>query len=165
MLTRKTLLLGLLVLLALWWSAPTALLLLRGDEAQVLAAQEKLVRAAERRDWEAVKTLLAEDYGDDVGHDRNLAVDDARQALAHFFTLTLKHQVQGSDITSGEARLDVQIRLEGNGGGFSQTVVSTVNGMTEPWEFLWRKQGAWPWSWRVKRIHHPQLADHANTYR
>lgn len=165
MLTRRTLFLGLLALLALWWGGKTALLFLGGEKSQVLAAQEKLLRAAERRDWEAVKALLADNYADEVGHDRNLAVDDARQALAHFFTLTLQHDIESFSLHEGGAQLGVRIRLEGNGAGFSQTVVSTVNGMTAPWEFHWRKQNAWPWSWRVQRVHHPELAARVGSYR
>ncbi len=165
MLTRKNILLGLLAALALWLGWKTLVMFARSAERQVLDAQEKLIRAAERRDWEAVKALLADDYTDEAGHDRHLAVDDARQALAHFFTLTIQHEISASTVTGQRAELRAKLRLEGNGAGFSQTVVSTVNHMADPWEFHWRKESAWPWSWRVTRVHHPELAARAAAYR
>lgn len=165
MLTRRNIFVGLLAAVALWLTWKGIAVLARSPERQVLDAQEELIRAVERRDWEAVGGMLTEDYSDEAGHDRALAVDDARQALAHFFTLTIQHTVTKHEVENKQASLLVQIRLEGNGAGLSQTVVTTVNGMAEPWEFRWRKEGAWPWTWRVERIHHPQLAAHVGSYR
>ncbi len=165
MLTRRNILIALLIVLALWLGWKAVVVFGRSAEKQVLDAQEQLIRAVERRDWEAVKAMLTEDYEDEVGHDRDMAVEDGRQALAHFFTLTIRHDVTGKTVADDRAQLQTTIKLEGNGAGFSQTVVSTVNGMTEPWEFHWRKEGAWPWSWRVKRIHHEQLAARIGAYR
>lgn len=165
MLTRKNWFLALLVMLALWLGWKTVVLFARSQERQVLDAQEKLIRAVERRDWEAVKAMLTRDYSDEAGYDRETAVDDGRQALAHFFTLTIAQQVVENRTVDGRAELRAMLRLDGNGAGFSQTVVSTVNGMTTPWVFHWRKEGAWPWSWRVSCIHHEELAARAGAYR
>jgi hypothetical protein len=37
--------------------------------------------ALEERDWGNVKSMLTDDYLDDYGHDRDSAVEDAKQAL------------------------------------------------------------------------------------
>lgn len=131
----------------------------RSYERQILDAQEKLLRAVERRDWAGVGALLTEDYADEGGHDRETAVEDGRQALAHFYTLTIKPDLTEVTADKGAGRVQMRIRLEGTGAGLSQFVSSTVNGMLEPWVFHWRKEGRWPWNWKVERIHHDRLAN------
>ena len=51
-----------------------------------------------------------------------------------------------------------RIKLEGKGAGYSEVVMSTVNGMREPWVFHWHKEGRWPWDWKVVQVHHDELA-------
>ncbi len=165
MLTRRNLILGLAALLLLWLGWKTVGVFARSYEQQVLDAQEKLIRAVERRDWDAVKAMLTDDYMDEAGHDRDTAVEDGRQALAHFFTLTIHYEVTKKQAVKDLGMIHATIRLEGNGGGFSQSVVSTVNGMTEPWVFHWHKKGRWPWNWKAVQIHHDQLAGRVGAYR
>jgi hypothetical protein len=145
-------------LLLLWGGWKGVAVFGRSYEQQVRDAQEALIRTVERRDWSGVTEWLAEDYADDGGHDRESAVADGREALAHFFTLTIKHETAEVEAERTQARAQVRIKLEGTGAGLSQMVLSTVNGMAEPWAFHWSKRGRWPWDWKVVRIHHDRLA-------
>jgi hypothetical protein len=145
-------------LLLLWGGWKGVAVFGRSAEQQVREAQEALIRTVERRDWSGVAEWLAEDYADDGGHDREGAVADGREALAHFFTLTIKHETTEVVADRAQARAEVRIKLEGTGAGLSQMVLSTVNGMAEPWVFHWSKRGRWPWDWKVERIHHDRLA-------
>ena len=158
MLTRRNLVLGLLVALVLWLGWTAVGVFGRSFEEQVLDAQEKLIRAVERRDWEAVKGMLTMDYMDEAGHDRESAVEDGRQALAHFFSLTITHEVTKVQAVKDVGMVQCRIKLEGKGAGYSEVVMSTVNGMREPWVFHWHKKGRWPWDGKAVQVHHDELA-------
>lgn len=155
---RKKIVLVLLGLLLVWGLWKVVVVFGRSEEEVVRAAQGELLRAVERRDWHAVGEFLTLDYTDEGGHNRETAVEDGRQALATFYTLTIKEKVSEVRLEDGKATVAATIRLEGTGAGVSQFVLSTVNGMTGPWFFFWRKEGRWPWDWKVERIHQERLA-------
>lgn len=158
MLTRRNLISGLVAAGVLWLGWTLAGVFGRSYERQVLDAQEKLIRAVERRDWEVVKGMLTPDYMDEAGHDRESAVEDGRQALAHFFSLTIRHEVTKAQAVKDLGMVHCRIKLEGKGAGYSEVVMSTVNGMKEPWVFHWHKKGRWPWDWKAVQVHHDELA-------
>jgi hypothetical protein len=81
---RSLLALLLVVLLWLaWWVFG------RSPEAQVRAAQAwTLIEAVEERDWDALEKLIAPNYTDAYGHNRESALKDGRKYLSGFFTLT-----------------------------------------------------------------------------
>jgi len=164
MMTKRKLILGVLVAMVLWLAWTGIGVFGRSFEQQVLDAQEKLIRAAERRDWEAVKAMLTEDYMDEAGHDRQTAVEDGRQALAHFFSLTITHEVTLVRAVKDVGMVHCRIKLEGKGAGLSEVVMSTVNGMKEPWVFHWHKKGRWPWDWKAVQIHHDELAARVGSF-
>lgn len=155
---RRTVFLVLVGLFLIWGLWKGVGVFGRSYERQILDAQEELLRAVERRDWNGVQALLKEDYTDEGGHDRETAVADGRQALAHFYTLTLKSEVTSVAAAREVGEVQMILRLEGTGAGLSQFVLSKVNGMPEPWIFHWQKVGRWPWDWKVSRIHHDRLA-------
>jgi hypothetical protein len=154
----KKLLLGLMAAGLLWLGWKLARAMLLPPAAQVELAQARLLGAAEKRDWSTVRGLLADDYRDEAGNDRDTAIDGARQAMAHFYTVTIKAAGRCEEPDAETVVFRGVLRIEGTGAGLSQTVLSSVNGMRDPWEFHWRKTGRWPWDWRVTSIHHPQLS-------
>lgn len=129
----------------------------RSPEAEILAAQTKFMKAVEKRDWERVLGMLTEDYMDEWGHDRQTAVQDARQALGGFFTLTITAEITTLQTAEHLGMVKMQIRIEGNGTGFSQFVVQRVNQIQEPWFFHWHQKGRWPWDWKIVQIHNDQI--------
>ncbi|MBL9177860.1 MAG: hypothetical protein JNM65_07340 [Verrucomicrobiaceae bacterium] len=134
-----------------WW------VFARSPEAQVRAAQAKLVEVVEDRDWDAVKEFFAENYTDAYGHTRETAIQDAKKYLGGFFTLTLKTDQTTVRAAKGQGMVSMMIRLEGNGAGYSQFVPGHVNQLTEPWIFHWNNPGPWPWDWQVNLIHNDQV--------
>lgn len=128
----------------------------RSPEAQVWAAQAKLLKVVENRDWAGLEKLLAPDYTDAFGHNRQTAIQDGRQILGGFFALTLKTDQTTVKATQGQGVVSMMIRMEGNGIGFSQAVLGHVNQMTDPWVFHWSNPGRWPWDWQVNMIHNDQ---------
>lgn len=145
-----------------WWAFG------RTPEEQIRARQAAFLLAVEERDWSDVKAMLTDDYKDDYGHDRDSAVENARQVLGGFFSLTLKPEiVRLQTAPNGEAgktsgtleiaEVRMKIRAEGKGAGFSDMVLSQVNSIQEPWFFHWHKKGRWPWDWRIVQIHNDGL--------
>lgn len=154
---KKIILRGLLVLFLIeglwlaWWVFG------RSPEAQVRAAQANLIGAVEKRDWDGLEKLMAPNYTDAYGHNRDSAIQDGRKYLSSFFTLTLKTDKMAVKAAKGQGMVSMMIRLEGNGVGYSQAILGHVNQFTEPWVFHWSNPGRWPWDWQVNMIHNDQL--------
>lgn len=129
----------------------------RSPEEQVRAAQANLIEAVEDRDWKKLERLMAPNYTDAFGHNRDTAILDGRKYLSGFFTLILKTEQATLKATKGQGMVTTMIRLEGNGVGYSNMIVGYVNQFTEPWTFHWSNPGRWPWNWQVNQIHHNQL--------
>ena len=144
----------------LWWLVGFlhAWLWMSPDE-HLRQVQEKLIRAAERRDWGRVRQMMMDSYTDSAGADPEGSVEMAREALAGFFILEIQHEVQSVELREDKAgTLRCTLRLEGKGGGVSDLVVSTVNSMSAPWEFDWIRVGRWPWDWKLNGMRHEELA-------
>jgi ketosteroid isomerase-like protein len=134
-----------------WWAFG------RTPEEQLQDRQQAFLEAVESRDWDEVRAMLTEDYMDGYGHDRDGAVEAARQVLGAFFSLTVKPRIVQLQALPDLAMVKMQIRIEGRGAGFSEAVVSQVNSIEEPWFFHWHKKGRWPWDWRIVQIHNDGL--------
>jgi uncharacterized membrane protein YvbJ len=134
-----------------------AIYFLRSPQTQVLAAQKDFFKAVEERDWDEVKEFLAENYTDAYSHTRETAVEDAKKYLGGFYTLTLMREETTVRAAKGQGMVSAKIRIEGNGAGYSQFVVTYANQLTEPWIFHWHNPGRWPWGWRLNMIHNDQV--------
>ena len=134
-----------------WWAFG------RSPQEQITARQTAFLIAVEERDWDDVKAMLTDDYFDDYGHDRESAVEDARQVLGGFFSLTIKPQIVQMQAVPDLGMVKIKIRIEGKGMGFSDAVISQVNSIEQPWFFHWHKKGRWPWDWKVVQIHNDGL--------
>lgn len=130
---------------------------LRSPESQVLAAQMDFIKAVEERDWDEVNEFVAENYTDAYSHTRDTAVEDAKKYLGGFYTLTLMREETSVRATKGQGMVSAKIRIEGNGAGYSQFVVTYANQLTEPWIFHWHNPGRWPSGWRLNMIHNDQV--------
>ena len=134
-----------------WWAFG------RSPQDQLMARQAAFLLAIEERDWDDVKAMLTDDYMDDYGHDRDSAVEDARQVLGGFLALTIKPQIVQMQAVPDLGIVKIKLRIEGKGLGFSDAVISQVNSIEQPWFLHWHKKGRWPWDWKVVQIHNDGL--------
>lgn len=140
-----------------WWCFGTS------QKQQVMAAQEKFLRRVEKRDYEGMKAMMADNYfSSGALPDRDAAIEGAKKVLSGFYTLTLKTElvklqaVPAMGAGGALGMVQMRIRLEGNGAGFSQIVLARANGIKEPWFFHWENKGRWPWGWKLTEIHNDE---------
>ncbi len=134
-----------------WW------LLGRPPEREMLEAQTALIKALEKRSWSKVSKALSETYTDSWGQNRELAVELGKQALSGFISLGIHEQLLSSRAAEGVGETTFHLQLDGNGMGFSSVVLGRVNSMNQPWKLNWRKEGLWPWTWKVVRLEQPDV--------
>jgi len=129
----------------------------RSVEEQLLDAQTDFLEQVEKRNWSGVSDWMTENYLDEFAQDRDTAVEVGRRVLAHFYVLTLLTEIAEVQAMGSRGIVRANLKIEGNGAGLSQVVLTEVNRLQEPWEFTWRNDGGWPWTWRIEKIHHPSL--------
>lgn len=140
-----------LVLWALW------LVWLWQPERQVRLHTTQFLKKVERRNWEGARNLIADDFTDRWGHDKNSALGDARDVFTQFLFLTIENRTDNCEMHGTEATTRTMVKISGNGGAVAQLVMERVNSLHEPFTFTWRKAGSAPWNWQLTRIDHPEL--------
>jgi hypothetical protein len=150
------LLTAVVALLAAWlvW-----LVLLWQPTNQVELHTRNLLARASARDWPAVETMMSPDYRDVWGHDRSLAIDEARQLFSHFFALQIvalaPPRISAED---GDYLASAPIGVFGSGTAVAQAVIEEVREAGGEAGFVWRKAGVWPWQWALAEVRHAELA-------
>ncbi|HEV7867025.1 MAG TPA: hypothetical protein VGO90_05050 [Chthoniobacteraceae bacterium] len=139
-----------------------ALLLLAGylawhwqPERQIREHTRQLLKAVERRKWDSMRTLLAENYSDRWGHDKEFVLKGCEQVFAQFLFLKVEHEVTAVDLATGCAT--TRVKMSGQGGPAAQFVMSTVNGLPEPFRFFWEQRSGKPWDWHLVKVEQPTL--------
>lgn len=127
-------------------------------ERQVELHQRDFLQALEDRSWGKVRGMLAGDYSDRFGHDRETAVADAREVLRHFFALTIQPQGSRAEMGEGKAVVTVNLTISGTGTGMTEFITSEVNKLPDPWKFHWKKTAIWPWAWQLEKVDNASLA-------
>jgi hypothetical protein len=143
-----------------WW------LWLRGDEAEMLARNRVLIAQLEERDWGAVEALLAADYADGFGQNRQQALAHLQEGLGVFLSLEIQLSAELAESRGekeGEVRFMAKIRGLG-AGGVDQIIKREVNELKQPWQLSWKKVGIWPWNWSLKSVNQAELAEKAPLY-
>ncbi len=124
-------------------------------ERQVRLHTAGLLKGIERRNWDKVQDLLADQYSDRWGHDKNFVVTGLRQVFGSFVFLKIEHQNLTVDATTGRTR--TRVKMSGQGSPIAQFVMVKVNGLTEPFTFTWEKRSGKPWDWQLTAVDHPTL--------
>ena len=140
-----------LIALALWlaWSWR--------PERQVRRHTAVLLKAVERRNWEKVKNLMADGYGDRWQHDKAFLAEMLPQVFGQFLFLNIEHETTGVEVQGGAGHTMTRVKMSGSGGPLAQIVIEKVNNLSEPFTFYWSQRSGWPWDWELTRVDHPSL--------
>ncbi len=116
-------------------------------------AWSHLIDAIEDRDDAALKTLLADDYRDGFGFDREQVIGLFDQASRQFIALGIRRERPSINIESSRlANTSAVVRINGNGTPFAHMIVQGSAGVTTPTIFKWRRNSWKPWDWQLTSI-------------
>lgn len=124
-------------------------------ERQMRLHTATLIKSIERRNWSKVQDLLADNYSDRWGHDKNFVVGGLHQVFGSFVFLKIEHKNQAVDVDAG--RTVTRVKMSGQGSVVAQYVMAKVNGLTAPFTFTWQKRSGKPWDWHLTAVDHPTL--------
>jgi hypothetical protein len=124
---------------------------------QVRLHQRNLLEAVEQRDWGKLANLLAPDYTDHWGFDKQTAPEAARKAFSQFMFLTVRTENPQWDIEKKNARYTANLKLEGSGGPLTEIVEDHVNSLRGPFAFEWVHRSWKPWDWQLATVEQEEL--------
>lgn len=138
---------------AIWFVWP----FLKSEKIQALDQHQRLVTVVGHRNWKLTLALLAEDYHDSWDMKREEAVSVGHEFLQSFIVLNLEWKTASVTIAGNIATITGEIKVSGNGFGYSQEIINKVNNLHEPFVFVWRKDGWKPGDWRLVSLTQPEL--------
>jgi hypothetical protein len=139
------------VILGLWlshlWTA----------ENQVRLHSKHLLGKIEKRSWVAAMTMVAEDYHDDWGDDRNLLKERLSLTLREFSSLTISSHETQQRLEPPFGNWMAKIQLSGRGSEAALETIQRLNRLTAPFELRWRKESWRPWDWKLAQVRNASL--------
>lgn len=127
--------------------------------------QAALISGIEKRSPSRIERLLAEDYTDRWGFDRQDAVATVVDVGSQFLTLVLNPEEMSVNRVEDRAVVTVRLRVGGKPvGPGGNEVTRRINGLKTPFVFTWEKQSFLPASWRLIRIENPDLPENLYGY-
>lgn len=125
-------------------------------ERQVRRHTEELFAQVEDRDWDAVTDLLAEDFGDQWGHDRATIVTRLRSISPYLRGGRLIAGAPAVAIENDRGVWSGKVMIESEGEA-AELVKERINNLTTPFELEWRRTPRKPWDWRLVRVSNSEL--------
>lgn len=142
---------GAIIGLLVWQSLPSKV---------VAKKQAALIDGIERRSPARIERLVAEDYADRWGFDRNDAVVAVVDVGSQMLTLVVDEEDQETEIADGRATVSAKLLFGGKPiGPVGTEVMRRLNGLDAPFVFTWEKKGFLPASWRLVSIENESLPD------
>lgn len=133
------------------------LLWLWQPERQVTLHFENLVKSVENRKWNRFARLVADDYEDQWGLDKETILREAPEGFRHFFALSIDAENVTQRVHDNTARVECVLRIRGEGTAIAQMVRGEVNRIHRPYVFFWEKRSWKPWDWQLVRVENEQL--------
>ncbi len=119
--------------------------------------QEAFLKAVEDRKPRRIDDLVASDYEDQWGLDRDgliRACDDFRR---YFLSMTLEPVDAEIFIEEGQGIYRARIRLQGSPVGPGSLIRTEANRLQTPFVFTWKRSGLFPWQWLLWRVENEEL--------
>ncbi|MEQ1842152.1 MAG: hypothetical protein ABL994_17230 [Verrucomicrobiales bacterium] len=131
-----------------WWIRP---------ERQVRRAQGRLFTTVEKRNFEAMSLLIAEDYRDRWQQDKAIVLRGSREVFGQFMMLTIDRADSQAEVRGDSWVLREKVTLKGFGGPLAMHARDEVNKLREPFAMTWRRRSWKPWDWELIAVEHPML--------
>ena len=131
--------------------------LLWRPETQLRLHQAHLRQAVEKRDWAKVEKLVDPAYSDRWGYSRATGIQEARQWLGQFFSLTITVNPVATRLAPDGGTVIEYWKLEGQGLEGATLAKDATDRVQTPFTFQW-KHGSWkPWDWTLVHVDNPGL--------
>jgi len=131
-----------------WWTQP---------ERQIPRAQARLLAAIERRNFQDMSHMLADNYSDRWQQDKSIVTGRCREVFADFALLTIEHAPQGLQPRDDAWALSEKVQIKGLGGPIALAARDGINALREPFTMLWHQRSWKPWDWELRSVEHPTL--------
>lgn len=116
-----------------------------------------LVSAVEKRDWKQIEALLAPDYADAWGMNREQAIQVGSEVLRHFFVLEIVSENPEVQVSGMQGAARTVLRVNGNGTAVAQSMMAEANALDAPFVFEWHRASWKPWDWKLKSLSNIQV--------
>jgi hypothetical protein len=140
------------------------LILLWQPERQVKRHSEKLFRAIEHKNWEAVIDLIGNDYGDQWGDDRARVLERLREGLRYVRGPRIITSNPSVQVETRRAVWSGKITLYSSDGEMMEMLDQRVNSLPTPFELEWRRISEKPWDWKLIRVSNSSFEIPADVY-
>ncbi|MCH1407438.1 MAG: hypothetical protein L7V87_00255 [Verrucomicrobiales bacterium] len=139
----------------------TIFVILQSRPSKMIATkQSDLIVGIEKRSPGRIERLVAENYSDRWGFDREDAVNAIVDVGSQFLALVVTEDEKETVIDGKEATVTARLTFGGNPvGPAGHEVVKRLNQLDEPFVFTWKKESFLPASWRLVRIDNASLPD------
>ena len=131
-----------------WWAQP---------ERQVRRAQGRLFSTVEKRNFDAMALLIAEDYRDRWQQDKAFVLRGCREVFSQFVMLGIDRADSHAERRGDSWVLREKVTMKGLGGPLAMYARDEVNKLREPFAMTWRKRSWKPWDWELIAVDHPTL--------
>ena len=120
-------------------------------------SQDRLLQAAGDRNWPRVRELMADDYRDAWGQNREEAVARASEVLQNFLILEILSEDTIVEQRGRDAEISARLRLRGRGNALGEEIISRANSLESHFQFAWRRKSWKPWDWKLVSLNQPQF--------
>lgn len=139
----------LLVIAGFWWLP---------EGRRLDAAVDDLLEALEEADRGGLENMLAENYRDQWGLQRQQAIDKAMLASKQFWTLEIEPVKSSRRITAPlAATVTLTVKLKGEGTPAAPIIRDRVHDLGDPFTLTWKREAWKPWSWKLESVANPAL--------
>ncbi len=128
-------------------------------EGQMAVRLEKFQAAMDDRDSVALAGFFSDSYEDDWGYRKADIVLAMQDVTAQFLSLKVEWREPRLDpLPDGSFEFVGRPRLSGQTlSPVGHMMISEAARVEKPFRFVWRKEGWFPWSWRLVRVENDSL--------
>jgi hypothetical protein len=123
---------------------------------KVSLRQEKLMKTAEKRDWDAVKEMMTDNYRDGFGMDREEALKSAQEVFTPFLSFGFDWKDEKVEVEGDTATVTGMGRMHGTGATGVSEILNRVNQIQKPWSFVWKRHPI-TGDWKLSSVSNPEL--------
>ena len=126
-------------------------------ERQLHLHSEHLVTALEQQDWAEVRAFLSENYKDQWGHNRELALTQLQQVLHFARNLHIQTERTIAIAQGDQGTWSARIMIQADDNEVASLIKARINVLEEPFVLQWRRQSWKPWDWQLVGVSNPAL--------